>query len=285
MPDRPTADQHQGREIIVDSGSRSIWGHYPLFDLVSLTTTSGSIAVSLTPQPADPEKPNEPARVFIKTESGSVSFGVNTGISSIEDEERQETYYVPTSSSASSLPPRPYEVEVHTGSGSINGRFLFSSSAKFSTDKGSINAFLIPVSYHEGEGQDPVISTSAKYGSQNIRLLEPVVFIDNARHEVQQQPFNIPTAFHTSTHGSVNVHYPAHWAGKVNLRTSKYGHSCLNGKGLWVEKKGDGKAFAVKDPDNSSDTERRAYDWWGGRGNFAVYLETIESGSINFLTA
>lgn len=61
------------REIIVDNGARSIWGQFPLYDLLSLSTTSGSIAVTIMPQPADPENPDEPARISIRTKSGSVT--------------------------------------------------------------------------------------------------------------------------------------------------------------------------------------------------------------------
>lgn len=62
----------------MDQGSRSIWGKYPLFDQLSLSTTSGDIGVTVLPQPADPDHPDEPARLRIRSESGSVrvSFSV-----------------------------------------------------------------------------------------------------------------------------------------------------------------------------------------------------------------
>ena len=40
----------QNREIVRETGSRSIWGRYPLYDLLSLKTTSGSSVVTVEPQ-------------------------------------------------------------------------------------------------------------------------------------------------------------------------------------------------------------------------------------------
>ena len=246
----------QGREIVVNNGPHSIWGRYPLYDLVSLTTTSGSVAVSLVPQPADPEKPDEPARLLIKTESGSVlvNFGHISG--NVED--------------VSSLPRRPYQVEIQTQSGSISGVFPFSSSASLSTDEGSINAVLAPVIGREED--DVTISTTTSHGSQNIRLAEPVI-----SHDVNERLSFIPTASHTSTDGSLNLHYPRHWAGNVHAWTGPSGVSCLNGRGLRVVKSGDGNAWAIKKPDDSPE-----YYWWGGRGGMNVSLAAVEDGAISF---
>lgn len=176
-----------------------------------------------------------------------------------------------------SLPPRPYEVEIRTGTGSINGVFVFSSSASLSTERGFINAEFVPVSYHEAEGQSPSLSTASTHGSQNIKLTNAIVFREDAHHSKEQPLSAIPTASHTTRHGSINIHYPANWAGKVHARTSPHGSSCFNGKGLQVNKDGDGNAWAVKQPGDSDE-----YDWWGGRGNMNVSLEATETGSISF---
>ena len=40
---------------LVENTHDAIWGRFPLYDLLSLTTTSGSIAVTIDPQPADPD--------------------------------------------------------------------------------------------------------------------------------------------------------------------------------------------------------------------------------------
>lgn len=66
-------EESQTREIVRETGSRAIWGRYPLYDLLSLKTTSGSIVVTIEPQPADPENPDEPARLVLETVTGSVA--------------------------------------------------------------------------------------------------------------------------------------------------------------------------------------------------------------------
>ncbi|RJE26444.1 hypothetical protein PHISCL_01245 [Aspergillus sclerotialis] len=66
------------REITVDNGHQSLWGKYPLFDQLSLSTTSGNIGVTVIPQPADPANPDEPARLRIRSESGSITVAFSS---------------------------------------------------------------------------------------------------------------------------------------------------------------------------------------------------------------
>ncbi|KAI9934263.1 hypothetical protein AWENTII_008667 [Aspergillus wentii] len=69
----PCAENPEQREITIDNGPQSIQGRYPLFDLLSLSTTTGDITVSVVPQLASSESPDEPARLRIRSTSGSVT--------------------------------------------------------------------------------------------------------------------------------------------------------------------------------------------------------------------
>ncbi|KAG7008711.1 C6 transcription factor [Physcia stellaris] len=72
----PTAIEEQpktsSREIIIHLSSGSITGTYPLYDLLSMRTTSGSISISLTLHNASTSSPSKPATLQIDSSSGSI---------------------------------------------------------------------------------------------------------------------------------------------------------------------------------------------------------------------
>ncbi|KAL1998825.1 hypothetical protein VTN02DRAFT_5517 [Thermoascus thermophilus] len=79
------------RNTTLNTGPDPIRGRWPLYDTLSLTTTSGNIAVTIDPQPADPDDADRdrPARVVLRSTSGSiaVSFSVPDAAASLGDEE------------------------------------------------------------------------------------------------------------------------------------------------------------------------------------------------------
>lgn len=103
------------------------------------------------------------------------------------DEEIQEEIH-------SHIPPRPYEVDIATNSGSVSGRLLFTTTASVTTgDGGSISAVLVPAVIHQhnanantnndtnnninNNDNNPVFiyTRTGSGGIQNIRLSEPIV--------------------------------------------------------------------------------------------------------------
>ncbi|PGH10395.1 hypothetical protein GX51_00153 [Blastomyces parvus] len=160
------------RDISVNTTTNSIVGKFPLYDSLNLTTVTGSIAVVIDPQPAHPEQPDKPARVSIKTESGSISVafrlpGVQPALSDASSFSQLQTLYhseKPSTRSSNDnnknnlhafLTPRAYEVEIHTSSGSISGQVAFSNLLKISTVSGSISANLIPLVFLPYEDEEP----------------------------------------------------------------------------------------------------------------------------------
>ncbi|EEH04965.1 conserved hypothetical protein [Histoplasma capsulatum G186AR] len=159
------------RDISVNTTTNSIVGKFPLYDSLNLTTVTGSIAVVIDPQPAHPEQPEKPARVSIKTESGSISVafrlpGVQPALNDAASfTQLQSLYYSDKPSVRSNdnknnnlhafLTPRSYEVEIHTSSGSISGQIAFSNLLKLSTVSGSISANLIPLVFLPDEDEEP----------------------------------------------------------------------------------------------------------------------------------
>lgn len=350
------------REIIIDNGASSIWGTYRLYDLLSLSTTSGSIAVAVIPEPADPNDPDEPARVSIRTKSGSVAVSFvpphetssfadglarllplpsDEGLNPLADlpghlepkpkhkkhkhsrkanknhANENHSFWkklnspdptdgcgmpaphdigdATTTLAARSLPPRPYEIDIHTEFGSISARVLFASSATLVSETGSLSAVLTPVVY-PGLPAENISIYTVTGRSQSVRLTSPLVLSsDNDDEEGLAKPdgpsgagnvvlgavgaAQAPTATHIAARersASLHVSYPDSWAGEVNAHAAD-GAICLEGKGLVVYKDGKGHATGNRDPVQNG--------WWGADGNMFVSLEAAESGSIMFAAA
>lgn len=302
----------QNREIVRETGSRSIWGRYPLYDLLSLKTTSGSIYVTIEPQPADPQHPDEPARLVLETTTGAVAVSfTHPHLDAIFERDDmtidfEDHPFVPDQgdikafkrscrkhkkqqkkhghkvdkTAADAIHYRPYEVVIKTDSGSVSGKLIFSSSAHVETRTGSISTSLIPVVSSSGGSSsgNTTLFTSTHSGSQNVVLAKPFRVAPSADTGSSQGVSAVPaTSAHVSDIGHINVVYPNSWAGTVDA-VSHGGSICLDGPGLEVSKNGQGHASGVKYADEDSEGP----EWWGSRGDMDVSLEAKGSGSINF---
>jgi hypothetical protein len=282
-----------GREIIQDKGSKSVYGRYPLYDLLSFKTTSGSVNIVVEPQPADPKKPDEPARLIIETTSGAVSVAfLQYSIDTIATFENGNTKKIDNiidldylkNSGATSIsqvkrqfPYRPYEVEIKTQSGSISGRFIFTTSASLKTQSGYISASFVPV-VSPDEVVHATLTTETESGSQDISLGEPfIIDASDKTYPAGTGETSTSSSSHISKSGSIQAKYPLSWAGHVEAFTSS-GWIGLEGDGLEVTEQTQGHAVGVKYPD--SDNKR--HGWWGSRGDMDVVLESTGSGSIQF---
>nr|KMM73194.1 hypothetical protein CPAG_09483 [Coccidioides posadasii RMSCC 3488] len=205
-----------GREIKIRRRSTGIAGKYPLYDLLSLRTRSGSIAVVIDPQPADPNDPDKPARVDISSRSGSVLVqfrmpehegwynyaefdddmkDLKAELGSIRDEgrarwtksrpmrshsTRKSKWNAHSTKKLTTLPPRPYEIKITTRSGSITANVAFSTGAKISSRSGNINARLTPLVFQDADYLEKYknvsITTANRQGETNLVLNEALIF-------------------------------------------------------------------------------------------------------------
>jgi len=303
------------REIVVSKGYNSIDGRWPLYDLLSLTTTSGSIAVTIEPQPADPDDPDKPARVILESRTGSitVSFSVSHltsfsggGNSDDGDDElerrqrknkrdsrrgcrrgnkKRQYYYAEgyrIGSSSAPVPARPYEIEIRTQTGSISARVIFSTHARIESTAGSITAALTPVVYAgSASNKDISIYTRTIAGSQHVQITEPHI-IKSPNDCLYQEAFmRSPTSSHNAVTGSMHIIYPRSWAGRVRGSTL-VGSVQLQGDGLQVIRdRSDSHVTGIKKPDE--DGGRGPNKWWGSRGDMNVSLAVKGAGSISFV--
>jgi len=299
-----------GRKIVIDNGSQSLQARLPLYDLLQISTTSGSIDVVIEPQPADPDHADKPARLTIESNSGSIKviFSTTALATPIAESDPTRATSPPAKEqsdfdeiASNSLPPRPYEVWVKSGSGSVQGRFILSTTTAIYSQSGSIKVAVVPV-IHSDLVNGSLITDSYS-GSQRIEFTEPV-FLSHHDHtqthaetttghkegldlnshqsdinqnQDQSNKKNAARSRHVSDSGSLELIYPMSWAGTVYAHTQGSGSVQLDGPGLQVIPGGKGHATASRQP-----TARESDEWWGSRGDMEVSLGTRSSGSIKF---
>lgn len=251
----------QKREIIVDNGHNSITGRYPLFELLSLSTTSGAISVAVVPQPADPMNPDEPARLRIRSQSGSISVSFTApAVASVPELEAQMVecaeYGNGKYQNPHTLPLRPYEIEIETDSGTISGCFIISTSVHLSSKSGSINANLIPIA--SDLEQSVSILTQTTSGSQQIHLTNPVYLYNSQRDGSRSSATRAPAAHFSHGGGSMQIRYPSDWIGIVRAPPGS-GSTSLVGQGMNVVQREDGSVEGCISGNGRG-------DWWGASG-------------------
>ena len=193
------------------------------------------------------------------------------------------------------LPIRPYEIDIETGSGSITGRYIFSTAASLRTKSGSISTQLVPIVSLDSDGPwssaaNFSLTTSTDTGSTQLRLTEPY-FVSagegsNGKNKRSQpetpRDFSYSTdvsvtSSHTATgSGSLLIGYPQSWAGHVLAASSGRGSVLMGGEGLKFSNSGPQQVTGVKEPEPESENRR----WWGSEGAMNVSVKGEGSGSI-----
>jgi hypothetical protein len=214
------------RQTILHTTSSAIDGAFTHLDLISLTSTSGSIAASIIPGEA---KPSNPLPALLKIESSSGSVHVTYPSIDVSS----------SSPSTSTFPARDYETHVHTSSGSITGSYLFSSSADLASSSGSISAGILYApsslsssssSYSNSQKEPPIneLKTSSHSGATDIHV---------ARVGGSSGKEGSLRGVHGTGHGdsgSVRARYPAEWEGKIEVENSS-GSVRVGGEGVVVD--------------------------------------------------
>ncbi|RHZ49116.1 uncharacterized protein CDV56_106467, partial [Aspergillus thermomutatus] len=221
-PGNDDTSASRNRRMIIDSDSGNIRGVYPLYDSLSLTTTTGNITVAIAPQPAHPDHPFEPARLHIRSLSGTVTVSFTAPEAAILPDLELEMELHPDCNASRTdenrdLPARPYELDIQTETGPIAGRMVFSRSARLVSGSGDITAMLIPV-IPDGLGEDCTgkmgrnvsIMTETESGEQRLHVTQPFVLDSEAEANYRV------SGSHIAGNGAMEVAYPAAWAGNVH---------------------------------------------------------------------
>jgi hypothetical protein len=198
----------RSRETIIDTGSGSIQGTYSLYDLLSISSSSGSINVNIEPKDASSSS-SKPARLRIITSSGSIQA------------------YVPFLSA--SLPNRTYETDISSTSGSIDATLFHGKRTSLHTSSGRISASLSPYGPNTSRS-DLDVHTMA--GSIDVAI-EPSLSDPSA-------PLRLFYASYRAGSASLRLRYPAQWEGVIEGRTGT-GSMRINWGGLQIVR--DDKSF------------------------------------------
>lgn len=174
------------RDIIIQTTSGSVKGAYPLYDLLSVNTLSGSIDISLDLQEISAITP-KPAKLFINTLSGTVH--VNTPLLA--------TPYTP-------IPFRDYQTDITSQSSSIDIIIPHGTSSNLRSQSGHVSAALHPCG---GPTLRSSISSNVASGATRITV-----------HRSRTHPTSPLRKFYASHHqqsGSLRLHYPGQWEGHI----------------------------------------------------------------------
>lgn len=201
----PTLDINP-RETNIRLTSGSVSGSYPLYDVLDISTISGSIDIDVEPKDAEKDSV-QPAILRLSSKSGSIRALTSTV----------------------SVPARDYQTTLRSLNGGIDATLLHGSYTSLRSVNGRINADLYPYGHNNSRTD---ISTHCKSGSTDITvhssLSHPADPIKNLYSE------------HHGLSGGVSLWYPAQWQGTIKGSTSS-GSIDLEWEGIKVirdEKKG-----------------------------------------------
>lgn len=201
----PTLDINP-RETNIHLTSGSVSGSYPLYDVLDISTISGSIDIDVEPKDAD-EDNVQPAILRLSSKSGSIRALTSTV----------------------SVPARDYQTTLRSLNGGIDATLLHGSYTSLRSLNGRINADLYPYGHNNSRTD---ISTHCKSGSTDITV-----------HSSLSHPADPIKKLYSEHHGlsgSVSLWYPAQWQGTIQGSTSS-GSIDLEWDGIKVirdEKKG-----------------------------------------------
>lgn len=185
------------RQTHLQTISGSISGKFALFDLLSVTTKSGSVNINVDPQEAAQGSSN-PAVFMVDTLSGSIRTDFNR----------------------KRIPERDYQTFVNTTVGSVDGTFIHGSRTEMNSIAGLVTADILP--FKSGNYQSEIY-TQTHSGQTSLTLRAP--------YKAKKVPMTGLISTHKSTSGGLDVTYPEEWTGHID-GTSLSGALHLQGKEL-----------------------------------------------------
>ncbi|EZF69648.1 hypothetical protein H105_07944 [Trichophyton soudanense CBS 452.61] len=210
------------REIVIRERESWVYGNYPLYDLLDLRTTTGSVYVTIVPQPAHQDDPTRPAKISIRSRTGNVfvrfkmpddAAVISDALSTYDLEKPQPSLFKEVffkdpamnhhswQSNSSSLPPRPYEIDIETRSGNVFAVLGFSTHASVTTRSGNINTHLTPLVFENTtfphnrrckRCDDVSITTQTRSGNVSLKVTEPSFIAPENSEPIPEAQDNTP---------------------------------------------------------------------------------------------
>ena len=197
------------RDTIINVESASVTGSYPLYDLLSVHTDSGSIDIEIEPKNASIAN-IKPAVLHLTSNSGSVR-GVT---------------------STTAVPNRDYHSSFSTSSGSINAVALHGFRTWLRSINGHITADLYPFGHNDSRSE---IEAHCSSGAMDLTLHPSLSHPQAALKKLY--------GYYRGGSGNLDLFYPGTWEGTFEATTMS-GSIDLDFEGLKIVK--DGKEGSAK---------------------------------------
>ena len=179
------------REVVVKTTSGSVHGSFALYDLLQITSSSGSIDIDVDPKDAAERNPS-PAKLKLETTSGNIK--ANTPILA----ETSGAY------SPSTIPVRDYQTTITSVSGTVTVTLIHGSDTQIHTSSGSISTTLSPYGSLDSRSSIDVKTNS---GTTTIDVLPSLSHPGQAMR-------NLYGAYKQLS-GSLKISYPGEWEGGI----------------------------------------------------------------------
>lgn len=202
-PPQPPVPQPSRRRHI-DTGSHPLSGTYPLYDLLTLRTTSDALAATIHPHPIDPHAP-APATLQVSTHSGTIDVAMR-GSSAVD----------------APPPPRDYDVALASHSGRITAHLLHGVRTEARTHSGAMELKLTCVgstttstsststAAAAGQSRSPsssTITTQTHSAQQTVHVVAPPGLLLLGGGPLRSS--------HTTHSGQLTLRYPGEWEGTI----------------------------------------------------------------------
>ncbi|KAI3317198.1 hypothetical protein HD806DRAFT_541456 [Xylariaceae sp. AK1471] len=276
----PLSQPPPSRRIVLRSSSQPISGSYPLYDLLSISTESGSVSVAVTPHSASEEDPSQPASLELESHSGSVHVTLSEAF--VEHHIRSDD--------ATSEPPPPYLSTIEAVDYDDNAKYDIKADIKagqknipehisrdgsgntaigsgvptreyitsVSTQSGSISG-TFPLGSHTAlesrsgslGGIELVVMPINRSGSRRLKTvsrdgMQSVRVVDDDFWAVAKEAWwEGMVSRHESHSGSINVEYPDSWEGTIEVE-SENGSVSVTGRGVEIIREEKGRVLARK---------------------------------------
>jgi DUF4097 and DUF4098 domain-containing protein YvlB len=185
-----------GRKVEVETTSSNISGSYPLADLLSIKTVSGTVDVDITPKEAGTDT-QLPGNLLIRTGSGDIK----------------------TATLVSSLPNRNFTSQIKTVSGSISGDYLLGTNTNLNGASGSVKANL----YTVGDSGNRSLIVNSISGDVSSTIFDDEFALGTVR-----------SSFETKS-GKISAQFPRSWEGHIQGKSTT-GSIDVTGDGVKIIK-------------------------------------------------
>ncbi|KAK6609705.1 hypothetical protein H4I95_02764 [Botrytis cinerea] len=212
------------RHIVVETVSGRIEGIYPLYDLLKVSSQSGSIGIEVQPKPVLESTP-APATLDINTSSGHFFVG--------------STGNFDTASGMIQLVVRPVLSATSDDDDDESGNEFSTHSVSGNTHVTLLDPLFTLPSIN-GKARNSVIESNPD--SHDSSYTPALVDLSSSSIQAYKSKLRTVYSTHRTSSGSIEAYYPLAWIGNIEAKTIS-GRIELEGKGIDIVERHDGWGY------------------------------------------